>query len=83
LLTTADKAPLQLALDQWRRIAARTKARTPRWFKAKYSVALAQYKLGDKKSARQLLDYTLQTPPGLDGTGWQGKFEELLKLCSQ
>jgi hypothetical protein len=83
LLASPDKASLQLALDQWRRIAARTKARTPRWFKAKYSVALAQYKLGDKKSAGQLLDYTLQTPPGLDGTGWQAKFEELLKLCTQ
>lgn len=83
LLAAGDKSSLQMALDQWRRIAARTKARTPRWFKAKYSVALAQYKLGDKKSAGQLLDYTLQTPPGLAGTGWQAKFAELLKLCSQ
>ncbi len=81
LLTSTDKATLQQALDQWRRIAARTKARTPRWFKAKYSVALAQYKLGDKQAAGQLLHYTLETPPGLDGTGWQAPFAELLKRC--
>jgi len=81
LLSTTDKASLQQALDQWRRIAARSKARTPRWFKAKYSVALAQFKLGDKQAAGQLLHYTLETPPGLERTGWQAHFAELLKRC--
>ncbi len=83
LLAGSDKQSLQQALDQWRRIASRSKARTPRWFKAKYSVALAQYKLGEKAAAKQLLQYSLETPPGLEGTGWQQQFTELLKLCEK
>lgn len=81
LLAGNDQQSWQQALDQWRRISSRSKARTPRWFKAKYSVALAQYKLGDRAAAKQLLLYTLETPPGLEGTGWQQQFSELLKSC--
>jgi hypothetical protein len=83
LLAGSDKPSLQQALDQWRRISSRSKTRTPRWFKAKYSVALAQYKLGDRAAAKQLLLYTLETPPGLEGTGWQQPFSELLRLCEK
>jgi hypothetical protein len=82
LLAGNDKPSLQLALDQWRRIAARSKARTSRWCKAKYSIALANFRLGDKQAAAQLLQYPLETPPGLDGTGWEQHFQELLKRCS-
>jgi hypothetical protein len=81
LLAGTDKASLDQALDQWRRIAARSKPRSPRWFKAKYSVALAQWKQGDKAAAAQLLKFTIETPPGLEGTGWQQAFADLLKRC--
>lgn len=81
LLAGSDKPSLEQALDQWRRISARSKPRTPRWFKAKYNIALAQYKLGDRAAAKQLLLYSLETPPGLEGTGWQQSFTELLRKC--
>ncbi|WP_145083978.1 hypothetical protein [Anatilimnocola aggregata] len=81
LLAATDKPTLQQALDRWRLIAARTKPRTPRWYKAKYSVALAQFKLGAKPAAAQLLRYTLEAPPGLAGSGWEVQFQELLRRC--
>ncbi len=83
LLAGVDKESLTQALDQWRRILARARPRTELWFKAKYSLALAQYRLGDKKEAATRLRYTLETPPGLDGTTWKKRFEELLKQCEK
>jgi hypothetical protein len=69
------------SLDQWRRILSRAKPRDELWFKAKYSVALAQFKLGQKKDAAAVLRYTLELPPGLAGTVWQDKYEALLREC--
>jgi hypothetical protein len=48
---------------------------------AKYSVALAQLKLGDKASAAALLAYVLETPPGLAGNAWEAKYRDLLAKC--
>lgn len=81
LLLGNDKQSLEAALDQWRRIASRSKARTPRWCKAKYNIALAHYRLGDKPAAAQLLQYTLEAPPGLKETGWEQSYRDLLKHC--
>lgn len=79
LLLGNDKPSLEQALDQWRRIASRSKPRTPRWCKAKYNIALAHYRLGDKPAAAQLLQYTLEAPPGLKDTGWEQAYRDLLK----
>ncbi|MDX1947774.1 MAG: hypothetical protein SFU86_20420 [Pirellulaceae bacterium] len=78
-----DKGSLTAALSQWRIIASRTKPRTPRWFKAKYSVALAQLQLGDPAGAATLLRFLLETPPGLKGTGWEEAFTKLLARCGK
>ncbi|MDX1947778.1 MAG: hypothetical protein SFU86_20440 [Pirellulaceae bacterium] len=82
LLAGTDKTSLTAALSQWRIIASRTKPRTPRWFKAKYSVALAQLQLGDPAGAATLLRFLLETPPGLKGTGWEEPFGKLLARCA-
>jgi hypothetical protein len=79
LLAATDKGSLEQARDQWRRIAARSKPRTSRWCKAKYNVALALFKLGDKPGAAELLRYTLEVPPGLADTGWETQFQNLLR----
>lgn len=81
LLAGNDKPSLEQALDQWRRISARSKARTSRWCKAKYNIALAHFRLGDKPAAVQLLQYTLEAPPGLKDTGWEQAYRDLLKRC--
>jgi hypothetical protein len=81
LLEGDDKDSLTAALAQWRIIAKRAKPQSDLWRKAKYSVALAQFKLGDKAGAATLLRYVLHTPPGLAGTAWEEKFAALLKQC--
>ncbi len=83
LLLAGDAVSVKQALDQWRRILSRAKPRDELWFKAKYSVALAQFKLGERKDAAAVLRYTLELPPGLSGTVWQDKYEALLRECER
>lgn len=83
LLSTSDPQQLQRALDQWRRVASRAKPQSPRWLEAKYSVALAQQKLGDRAGAAKLLRYLLEAPPGLKGSEWEAKYAELLRQCER
>jgi hypothetical protein len=83
ILLSGDAASVKLSLDQWRRILSRAKPRSELWFKAKYSVALAQFKLGEKKEAAAVLRYTLELPPGLAGTVWQEKYQTLLRECER
>jgi hypothetical protein len=82
LLGSSDAGELQQALRQWRIIVSRSQPRAPPWFEAKYSVALAQYKLGDRASAAMLLQYILQTPPGLTEIKWEAAYRELLSRCA-
>lgn len=83
LLLEGDAASLKQSLDQWRRILSRAKPRSELWFRSKYSVALAQFRLGEKKEAAAVLRYTLELPPGLKGTAWQEKYELLLQECER
>lgn len=76
---SSDKANREAALARWRQIAARSAPRSERWCKAKYSIAVLQSQLGDRKSAATLCRYLLETPPGLEETGWQERFEKLQK----
>ena len=78
LLDSSDPATLRLALDQWRRVAARSKPRSPGWFQAKYSVALAQLQLGDPQSAAKLIRY-LQATEDLAASGFEQQFADLLR----
>ncbi len=78
LLDSDDPAQLKQALDRWRAIAGKSRPHTPRWLQAKYSIALAQFKLGDRAGAATLLRYILETPPGLKQSEWQQRYEALL-----
>lgn len=83
LVDSSDPQSLRAGLDAWRKIAARSKPRTERWLRAKYSVALAQFRLGEVEAATTLLRYMLETPPGLKGTAWEERYETLLARCRQ
>lgn len=67
-------------LEQWRRIAARVKPRSDPWFEAKYHVALSQIRLGEYAEASRRIRY-LQVTEDLAGSGWQSKFDALLRQC--
>jgi hypothetical protein len=78
LLLSEDREPLRLALSRWRVVASKTRPRTPRWFRAKYSVALAHFKLGDKLAAAKLIRY-LEATEDLAASGLEVEFRDLLK----
>jgi hypothetical protein len=81
LATRSDKASLEKGLDQWRRVAAKSPPRTPRWWRAKYGIAEIQVKLGDKKDAAKLIRYLAEVPPGFEGCELKDQFLALLKRC--
>jgi hypothetical protein len=76
---STDKAAREAALARWRQIAAKSPPRSERWCKAKYSIARLQADLGDRQSAATLCRFLLETPPGLEDTGWKERFERLAK----
>ena len=80
LLASKDQADWRPALDQWRRVAAKSKPRSTRWFRAKYSIALSQHKLGDNQRAAKLIRY-LQATENLSQSGFAQEFEQLLERC--
>jgi hypothetical protein len=81
LLGADDRASWQQALDQWRRVAARTRTGTDRWYQARYSIAVALIKLGQKEEAADRIRYLQATSPDLEKTTWKDKFLDLLKRC--
>jgi hypothetical protein len=82
LLQTDRPASLGKALDEWRIVAKFTRPQTEVWYEAKYSVALALFKLGRNQEAADLIRYLQATPPGLSATQLKDKFEDLLAKCS-
>jgi hypothetical protein len=82
LLAADDPAVWQQALDQWRRVATRSRPGSERWFRAKYAIAEALVKLGDKDEAANRIRYLQATTPDLEKTAWKHKFLELLQRCN-
>lgn len=82
LLASADRSDWERGLIQWRVVASKSQPRSTRWFKAKYSVAKAQFLLGDKVGAAKLIRY-LQATEDLMTSGFQKEFLELLHQCEE
>lgn len=80
LLDRREIASLRRALDQWRRIAQRFKPGTDDWYRAKYSIADAYFKLGDHAAAADRMRYLLATS-NVEKSSWAKKVQELLAKC--
>jgi tetratricopeptide (TPR) repeat protein len=70
------------ALAQWRQILRKSRPDTARWYRAKYNVALAHYRMGNKAEAAKMIRFLKALKPDLGGPSLKPKFEELLRLCS-
>jgi tetratricopeptide (TPR) repeat protein len=81
LLNATDAATRDAALRQWRLIAQRSRPRTELWWRAKYNVALLQFRAGEREQAAQLIRYLKEIPPGLENSPLQAEFLALLKQC--
>jgi hypothetical protein len=82
LLESADRDSLLAARDAWRNVLRRARPNSPLWFEAKYSTALAHFKLGDKLQAAQMIELLQSVQPELGGAEMKRKFLELLARCN-
>ncbi|HUT10585.1 MAG TPA: hypothetical protein VMY42_08815, partial [Thermoguttaceae bacterium] len=81
LLSRTDEASLQKALTRWRELEKRSPEESPRWFRAKYSVAWIHYKLGNPQQAAKMIELLKLLHPELGGDEMAARFETLLESC--
>ena len=79
LLDASDRTSLTLALEKWRFISSRSRPATERWWRAKYNIALAHDRLGNKADARKVLLYAQATGSGKPSEKLAKEIEALLK----
>jgi hypothetical protein len=79
LLDAGDRASLQAALAKWREIERNSRQASPRWFRAKYHLALAYERLGERARAAETIKVVQVLHPELGGPELKGRFLELLK----
>jgi tetratricopeptide (TPR) repeat protein len=76
-----DRRSVERALSLWRTIEKRSPEATPRWFRAKYTVALLHYRLGNPEQARKIITLIQLLHPDLGGPKLKADFLALLKQC--
>jgi len=76
-----DQATLAAALEAWREVAAKSAPESPRWFRAKYQVALLHYRLGSPQQAEKIIKPMAILYPDLGGPELKPKFLALLDRC--
>ncbi|HEX4149066.1 MAG TPA: hypothetical protein VHY20_08765, partial [Pirellulales bacterium] len=76
-----DATQLHAALDRWRLLEQANRPGTGAWFRAKYGLALAHYKLGNHERAARLIELTQVLHPELGGKALKAQFLELLERC--
>lgn len=81
LLSDDDPKSWTMALDHWRRIAARARPQSELWYQAKFSTALALKQLGQKQEAANRIRYLQAATPAVETTPWGRKFADLLRAC--
>ena len=77
LLEGDNRSQLELALARWRSIERRSKPRSARWLRAKYALALAHLKLGDKAQAKKVIALARVLSPELGGASMKQQFDAL------
>jgi hypothetical protein len=81
LLEAGDRSSLEAALIKWREVERNSRAASPRWFRAKYHLALTHERLGDPRRAAEIIKVTQVLHPELGGTELKSRFLEMLKRC--
>ncbi|MHB8898977.1 MAG: tetratricopeptide repeat protein [Thermoguttaceae bacterium] len=81
LAQAEDRRSAQRALDLWRNVETRSAEASPRWFRAKYSIALLHCRLGNPEQARKMIALLQLLHPEMGGREMKAQFEALLKRC--
>jgi outer membrane protein assembly factor BamD (BamD/ComL family) len=77
MLDAPDAAGRNVALEKYRELEKRSRPGSPRWFRAKYGLALAHLRLGNRARAAQIVKLTELLHPELGGTEMKAKFDAL------
>ncbi|MBL9123821.1 MAG: hypothetical protein JNG90_09330 [Planctomycetaceae bacterium] len=78
LLAAGNDDPARAgALHAWRDIERHSEPGTPRWFRAKYEIALAHHRAGDDAQAAKIIALTKVLHPELGGAELRDKFARL------
>ena len=83
LLDGNNRDSLLRAIDQWRMVGRQSRTGSGRWYRSKYSLAVAHYRLGNRHRAAEIIRIVQAVPPGLAGTPLQARLERLLKQCEE
>jgi hypothetical protein len=81
LVEIGDRPALDAALVKWREIERNSRTAAPRWFRAKYHLALVYFQLGDRGRAAEIIKVTQVLHPELGGAETKTRFAALLKQC--
>ena len=81
LLARNDRASLEAALAKGRELERNSPPQSARWFRAKYNVALAHYRLGNKQQAAKIITLLRLLHPELGGAEMKARFDDLLGRC--
>ena len=81
LLTQSATRWLKLALAKARALEKKSPPQGPRWFRAKYAVALAHYRLGNKEQAAKIITLVELLHPELGGPELKAQFVALRARC--
>ncbi|MEE8451453.1 MAG: hypothetical protein V3R99_06035 [Thermoguttaceae bacterium] len=81
LLNQRDPASLKKAMAKWRELEDRSPKGSPRWFRAKYSVAWLHCQSGNKQQTAKMITLLKLLHPELGGPEMKAKFDKLLARC--
>ncbi|MBX3417788.1 MAG: hypothetical protein KF851_09305 [Pirellulaceae bacterium] len=71
------------ALDQWRRVSAKTKEQSDDWFEARYEIARLLFETGQKDRAAEVLRFMQAVPPGWTQSKKRSDFDALFEKVSR
>jgi hypothetical protein len=72
---SSDPAQVRVALTRWREIVGRSRAGTPRWFRAQLGMAQAQLALGNRPQARTIVKVVEASYPTFAPSGGEAGAE--------
>ena len=76
-----DRTSRDAALEQWRLVVRQCRPRTRDWFRGKLGVATAQYHLGNRRQAREIIELLKSLYPEMGGPELKRDFMRLLQRC--
>jgi hypothetical protein len=82
LLAAGGERPGDDALAAWRRVEQGSRPGSPRWFRAKYALAVWHLRRGDRRRAAEIVRLTELLHPDLGGAAMRARFEALLDAAA-